>query len=489
MQDGLREIVPDVAKLAGELAASSVIQGRNRTRLVPQSGQTYTVSGSGAANTINILIQDGQSYVDLLSAVLSFKVKTFDANPAQVAGGSVVALDDGAFSVFRRALVSVNSTLQDDIDFLPKKTLLETYATVDQSWYDNVGSWIGLWKANTAAYGTDPTGLFVSKYNVADKIPVAAARTQGPNANGTAAPAGSQGIQQFMVPVCMLSSFFRNEMLYPLRNAGQLYLQLNLASAIEACVAYQTSAQGAVAPSPAFEISDLTLEIDFVDMHPSYLSMMDMLMERPDESGVRYPYDAHLCSAQNMSAGSGPQSVVFSKASQNLRAITCAMQPQAGLSLVSYPKQSTYPACAFVDGQWRIGGNYYPKFTSIGLARAYADVQNAHGSPASLDKSGLADIVNFAKTTVPATAWSAAGATDFSDMFQHAYCFDRLKHASLSGADLDGVNTLTSSGSQIVYQVNTNVGDIANFGAPVLLGIMRFTRILEIRGGATRVIG
>jgi hypothetical protein len=215
MQDGIREVVPEVAKVAGDLAASSVIQGRRRVRLVPQSGQNYTITGSGSSSTINFLIQDGQSYADLLSAVLSFKVSTYDTNPAQVAGGSVVALDDGAFSVFRRALVSVNSVLQDDIDFLPKKVLMEAYPTLDSSWYNNTGSWMGLWKANTAAYGTDAAGLFVSKYNVADKIPFAAARTQAANSNGTAAPSGSQGVQQYMVPVCMLSSFFRNETLYP----------------------------------------------------------------------------------------------------------------------------------------------------------------------------------------------------------------------------------------------------------------------------------
>jgi hypothetical protein len=32
--DSIREVVPDVAKVAGELAASSVIQGRRRVRLV-----------------------------------------------------------------------------------------------------------------------------------------------------------------------------------------------------------------------------------------------------------------------------------------------------------------------------------------------------------------------------------------------------------------------------------------------------------------------
>ena len=54
--------------------------------------------GSSGANTINFLLQDGQAYIDLLSAVLSF-----------------VALDDSAFSVFCRILVSCNSTLMDDI--------------------------------------------------------------------------------------------------------------------------------------------------------------------------------------------------------------------------------------------------------------------------------------------------------------------------------------------------------------------------------------
>lgn len=31
---GIREVIPDVAKVAGELSASSVIQGRRRVRLV-----------------------------------------------------------------------------------------------------------------------------------------------------------------------------------------------------------------------------------------------------------------------------------------------------------------------------------------------------------------------------------------------------------------------------------------------------------------------
>lgn len=487
MEDGIREVVPNVAKVAGSLAASSVIQGRRRVRLVPQSGQNYQVQGAGGANTINFLIQDGQSYADLLSAVLSFEVTVYDTANAN---GTTISLDDGAFSVFRRALVSVNSTLMDDIDLLPKKVLQELYPTVDQSWYDNVGSWMGLWKMNCGQYGqttpgaTNTRASFVGKYDVGIKQAAFAANVQGSQAGDP--PAGRQN--KFAIPVCMLSSFFRNEMLYPLRNAGQLYLQINLNDAISACVAYRADAN---AVSPAFKISNLTMELDFCDLHPSYISMMDEVMEDPSSSGVRWPFDAHLVSAQNMQATaagqSTEQSVIVSKASQNLRAISVGIQPQTGLSLTSYPKNSTWANGGFSSIQYRIGSLYYPAFASIGEHRAYFDLQNAYGSPASLDKSGVIDTDNYYLTTSPAASIKDGQTQAYADCWLHAYCFDRLKHARLDGVDLDGVNTLTTSGSQIVVQLNT--GSALAGVAPVMTAVLRFTRVLEVKGGATRVIG
>ena len=46
MADSIQEVVPDVVKVAGRMAASSVITGRRRVRLVPQSGQNYTSGAS-----------------------------------------------------------------------------------------------------------------------------------------------------------------------------------------------------------------------------------------------------------------------------------------------------------------------------------------------------------------------------------------------------------------------------------------------------------
>ena len=78
---------------------------------------------------------------------------------------------------------------------------------------------------------------------------------------------------------------------------------------------------------------------------------------------------------------------------------------------------------------------------------------------------------------IPRSAWC--------DAFSYGYCFDRLKHASFHGVELDGINTLTSAGSQMVVQINCNPGAADT----TLTSIVRFTRVLHLGGGATSVIG
>ena len=512
MAEGVAEVVPDIAKIAGRLAQSSVITGRRRVRLVPQSGQNYNSGNS--AGVVNILIQDGQAYADLLSATLSFNITTFDS--AQVWAGTgaptnIVVPDDGAWSVFRRSLVSVNSTLMDDTDFLAKKVNAEIYATASQDWYNSVGSFCGLWKYNTTQYGyvdtaqgaTSTAQPLISKYDIQAKANQVYAVFQGTNTGG--ANSILPGTNKVSIPVSLLSSFFRNDTLFPSRNAGQLYLQLNLASAVEATFSFLQANSGASSATPNFQIGNLTLEIDYVDLHPTYLEMMDGLIESPSGEGVAWAFDSHLVATQNIGASSGQQSVVVSKASQNLRSLHVLVQPQAGMSSGNYPAQSTFPNPGLVDIQYRIGSLYYPAFTAVGENRAFMDLQNAFGSPESVDKCGLVDAWNYylgtptngtsplATSNYPRInnggTWTNPGtalynASRFADMFMYAYCFDRLKHAKYHGIDLDGVNTLTSAGSQMVVQLNGNPLE-----ASVLTAIVRFTRILKLGGGATSVIG
>jgi len=532
--DHIAEVVPDYAKVAGKLSQSSVITGRRRVRLVPQSGQTY---GSGnSAGVVNILIQDGQAYADLLSATLSFTLTTFGgvAQPsAAPATATACVVDDGAYSVFRRCLVSVNSTLMDDIDFLPKKVNAEVYATASQDWYNGVGSFCGLWKYNTTALGFEPgssgaalitnADALISKYNVNQRIPLQSLKVQS-STLGSAGFPWVAGQNKYSVPVSLLSSFFRNDVLFPARNAGQLYLQLNVASALEALYA------GASQTNPGFSINNLTLELDYVDLHPTYLAMMDDIIEAPSGSGVQWKFDAHMTATQSLSSaspsillygstassaggGGGQQSIIVSKASQNMRSLQVVVQPTAGLSAGNWFPQSTFANPGFVDIQYRIGSLYFPAFTAVGEQRAFMDLQNAFGSPESVDKAGLVDCLNYYLTswtngatttnnngtpigtanttsavpfTLTTTNGNSAGslAGRWADMWSYAYCFDRLKHATLQGIDLDGINTLTSAGSQMVVQINCNPVEASQMTA-----FVRFTRVLRLAGGSTQVVG
>jgi len=477
MADTIQEVVPDVVKVAGRMAASSVITGRRRVRLVPQSGQNYT---SGASSgIINILIQDGQAYADLLSACLSFNVTTYDSANAVAANATPTAaatcvLDDGAYSVFRRALVSVNSTLMDDIDVLPKKVNAELYATCSQAWYNTVGSFIGLWKHSTVTpKPTNAAGViagtgdtFLSKYDVSSKAVEQAKKTQGTGAVASAATASAAfqpGQNQFSVPVSLLTSFFRNDTLFPSRNAGQLYLQLNLASAVESMLC-----AGPNAPVPSYSITNLTCEIEYVDLHSTFLSLMDDLIEAPSGAGVNWAFDAHLCTSQSVGSGPGQKSVIVSKASQNMRSLHVVAQPDSALASPQWLSQSTFQNPGLVDIQLRIGSLYYPAFPAIGEHRAYMDLQNAFGSPESTDKSGIIDTVSYYTNTPDTFAAATGGAlaqvgtgvaaprpiplqnnlgalvvsaiprSAWVDNFMYAYCFDRLKHAKFHGLDLDG---------------------------------------------------
>jgi len=423
-----------------------------------------------------------------LSACLSFQVTVYDsANPVAAAASptatAACSLDDGAYSVFRRALISVNSTLMDDIDFLPKKVNAEIYPTVSQAWYNNVGSFLGLWKHNTNTVApTDATGLgagtadtLISKYDVPSKVIQNAKKQQGTGAApaassaSTAAPPFQPGQNQYSIPLSLLTSFFRNDTLFPSRNAGQLYVQLNLASAVEAMLC-----AGPNLPVASYAISNLTLELDFVDLHPTYLSLMDDLIEEPSGTGVNWAFDAHLVSSQSIgAAAAGQKSVIVSKASQNMRNLQVIAQPSSALASPRWLAQSTFSNPGAIDIQYRIGSLYYPAFTAIGEHRMFMDLQNSFGSPESTDKSGIIDTTNYYTSTPDSFASTLNGGTNvgtlaavgtapvgpgpipsqnnqgtlviskqprsaWCDAYSYGYCFDRLKHASFHGVELDG---------------------------------------------------
>jgi hypothetical protein len=507
----VEEVVPESMKVRG-LSKASILTGRRRVRIIPQTGTAYApTQGQSLAN---ILIQDSAGMLDLQSCVLSFRLRTLSSD-GLTAPTSTAVPDDFAWSVLRRLQVSLNSVLCDDIDYVAKRATAEVYASASKSWYNSVGSVMGAWKflGDSAASGIGPAfalagagsaGLALPKNDVTDKLVQATARFKNVvwDAAGAGAwiPASADGQgQYFSIPMAMLSHFFRQESLFSLRNAGQLYIQLLFASPAEALF----TGPG-VAWSADYRVTDLVLECDIVTAHPEYTAMIDEICSRSESEGMAYAFDSHLVSIQQV-AGSGAGgtaqtfTVIASKATQNCRSLHWVLQPQLGLSTQAWMEQSTFNANDTVQWQIRIGSVYYPAFPSQGLSKNFMELMSSYNSPsASVGQASVIDQQSFKTTTSSAgvaysvTAPIYAGGTAqqadnqvfaYSDQYIGGYCFDNLKHAEVLSHD--GVSTLAMSGSQIQLEVRCVP---AEQGTAVTYFI-RFTRTVLLSENGVQIIG
>lgn len=504
----VEEVIPDSVKLKG-LSKSSIITGRRRIRVVPQTGSSY----SPMSQTLcNIMLQDSAGLLDLQSCVLSFRLQTESPGANTVA--NIAIPDDFAWSVIQRLQISLNSVLMDDVDFCGRRATMEVYASASRAWYSSVGSFMGAWKfvegrpalstadgsitrtmtgsgaseTLTVAAGGAVTGsaagaivlnpsnigASIPKNDVASKIPWANLWFKNfryADANWVVEP---QGVV-FAIPMSMLSHFFRMDQYFPLRNAGQLMIQLLFAQPTQCMY----NAGGAAA---SYHVSDLVMECDVLTCHPEYTALMDGICARGEKDGLALAFDAHLVSQQNPGAGTSV-TVISSKASQNVRAAHFTCQPTTSLGNTAYFQNSTFNANNLTQYQYRVGSLYYPAFPSQGLARNFFELASSFNSPSpSVGQVSLIDYDQYRGTT------TVQGNEANPSLFPHASCyiagfsFDNLKHSEVM--DHDGVNTLSQSGAQIALDIRLPAGDVG-----VVTSYIRFTRTLLFADSGVKVEG
>ena len=506
----VEEVVPESMKVRG-LSKASILTGRRRVRIIPQTGTAY--SPAQGTSLANILIQDSAGMLDLQSCVLSFRLKTTSSD-GLTSPLSTAVPDDFVWSVLRRLQVSLNSVLCDDIDYVAKRATAEVYASASKSWYNSVGTLMGAWKfiGDASASGAGPSypqsgagaaGYALPKNDVTDKLVLATSRFKNVVWDATALawiPANPDGGgQYFSVPMSMLSHFFRQEALFSLRNAGQLYIQLLFASPQEALFVGTGATWSA-----NYNVTDLVLECDIVTAHPEYTSMIDEICSRSESEGMAYAFDSHLVSVQQVSgsgAGGSQQTftIIASKATQNCRSLHWVMQPQLGLSTQTWLEQSTFNANDCSQWQIRIGSVYYPAFPSQGLSKNFMELMSSYNSPTeSVGQASVVDQQSWKVTTKSdGTAYSvtapifAAGTAQqadnqvfpYSDQYIGGYCFDNLKHAEVLSHD--GVSTLAMSGSQIQLEVRCTP---AESGTAVTY-MIRFTRTILLSESGVQIVG
>jgi hypothetical protein len=227
----VEETVPDAAMVKG-VSRSSLLTGRRRIRLQPQTG-----TSASANSIVQFVLADSSSLLDMNSAVLSATVTT--------TGTGDVSLDDGPAWV-RRATISLNGTNIDDTDLANRFCNANVYAGADRAWYNGAGSFAGFWAQNptlATAGATYPPAA----YAVGDL-------SGGVVSASTRCKAGVQ----FAWPLGLVSKFFATKQYLPLSQCGELVVQLLCAQNAEACFQRSGNTDG------AYTLTNIFLEVDMI---------------------------------------------------------------------------------------------------------------------------------------------------------------------------------------------------------------------------------
>ena len=332
----VEEIIPDAAMVRG-VSKSSLLTGRRRVRLAPQtsaSAGTYTSATAGNSangNLIQFVIADSTSLLDMNSAVLSGTVQVFGTSASRP------VLDDGC-PFIRRITTSINGTLADDTDLANRYANASVYASSDRATYAGALSFAGYYAQNPALA---VTGSTFTQYAVGD--------LSGAQIAATARYNSSTGYQ-FAIPLSVLSSMYRTKQYLPLSAMGELVIQLVCASPGEACF------QRVGATDAGYVLSDIQLELDFVQPHFLYSEMLSRVTQLEGEQGMVVAYDATIgTQSQSFSAATGTNNITTSLATNNLRKIIACVTPADFIGSPNYPVCSTFPHAYLNNVQFRVG--------------------------------------------------------------------------------------------------------------------------------------
>jgi hypothetical protein len=480
----VQEAVPGAIDMS-DMKVSSILQGRRRIRFQPQTGVS-----AGPQSIIQFVLSDSTGLMDVNSMVLSY-TPVITGQPT-LAADEVCTLDDGP-SVIRRIQVLANGSLVEDCDQAHRAANIEIYTNAGKEWYNHDGSFMNYWRFNESLVNA---AAITSDANATAQNAVMA------HGYGRSFDLSGSAVQQ-AIPLGLVAPSLRSKKYWPLRNMGELVLQITTAAATEAIF---NNGGG----SPTYTLYDIFLEVDIISPHPQFAALLDRMTQLQSESGLVIPVETKLMSSgQSISAAASAgvsgtlteSNIITSRATTNLRRVDVVAQPTAGINAYNYPSVSNFPDEGFSSIQWRVGSLYFPQQPANSLPRAFYMTSSAYGEVANTDRSAIFNSHNYDSTTLAANGTVyvnrpgvangqfngtvvAAGTKRFAyaDCAPKSYCFDAYKGGEQ--LDADGVSVLGAAGSQIV-----NIIRMANPEDVTPLVCLTATKYLVLKDGGLRVQG
>ena len=467
------EVVPASARL-GDVSKASILTSRRRMRITPQSGATYGSAGSGGNNAqVNFLVSDAAGLIDPRSIVLNYFVQT--------AGTNTTVMDDA--TPFTTCQISLNGSLLDNIQNAARVANIEAKLGMSSSYYRTAGSFQGFQllspdQATTAVSAWGRVASITTDLSTSFKR---AAAAQNGNVAG----------MQVSIPLGMLSGFGRMKTYVPISILGDLQISLIAGSAAD-CV-FQN---GAATADGTFSLSQVSLEYDIVTASAPYMSLLKDIATS-DARGLVMPFESTICAqaaAIALSSTITENTLITSRATQNLLRASVVMTPTSAISSLGAPSQSLFSHAGTSSVQFRAGSQVYPQLPAFGDASMFNMSLSAYGS-VSQENGSVINRALWGNSTNVTTQGTAAvyetsqantgGATTFAwaDSFSPTFGFATYK-GGVEAPDVDGINLSASSGAQLIVSI---VGAPAVAYTPyVSLVALKF---IKAQGGAVSVLG
>jgi len=467
------EVVPASARL-GDVTKASILTSRRRMRITPQGGANYGAAGVGGANAqVNFLVSDSAGLIDPRSITLNYFVQT--------AGTNTTVMDDA--TPFTTLQLAINGSLIDNIQNASRVANIEAKLGMSQSYYRTAGSFqsFGLLSPDQSVTASGWGRVPVNTTDLSTQYKKAAGVVTGNFA----------GVQH-SVPLGHLSGFGRMKTYVPISILGDL--QLSLIAGSNADCVFQN---GAATADGTFSLSGVSLEYDIITASAPYMALLkDIAMN--DARGLVMPFESTIC----QQAGAIPVSasaitentIIVSRATQNLLRASVVMCPTAGVSSLGVPSQSLFSHAGTSAVQFRAGSQVYPQLPAFGDASMFNMSLGAYGSPSQetgsvLNRTLWAQSTNVTTQATAAVYETAGALTGGSVLFANADSFiPSYGFATYKGGvempSVDGINLSASSGAQLIVSI---VGAPQTAYTPfVSLVALKF---IKAQGGAVSVLG
>ena len=377
------EILPAQLNYSGA-SISSTVQQRSTSTYHPVGTSLY---GSSGQRNIQFRLTSSD-YIDPSTTYLNAHIKT---------NAPGILFDDvPVISCIQRAVLRVGGVTIETLDNC--NTMLKNlyYNSVSKDWHQTAGSaMLGAWKnvpcvkAPVGFNGTASDTQFMlesTNYQLATSRPIGALMSPNSLPIDENNLLHSDGFD-VALPLSFLFGYFRQKAYLPLRNLGEISIELTLDSFEKACFLSETKTNLSTYTSnktdgtltsaqQSYQWSDVTITTDSLLIDPIFVSLMDNLVA--SNEGVVSSFESYSCSSHPM-VWQESQNILISKGASHLRSVYFCMQPSALQNNIYCPKSDYYYGDRVQNAQWQIGSQYYPLTRSERPSIMYQELSKALG--------------------------------------------------------------------------------------------------------------